>query len=258
MTKIYTIHLTKQSLAAMPDAERKLLLLLGHATNEIIVFQRLVVASVQGTYAPEFVDNVQAGQTLILIRVLIGKLCEAWELFRVRFLSERQLADRYLPKLNEEASAALERLKKHFGAQSPLTLIRNRFSFHYRDDDDLVEQSFQDTPADDEWRFYLSHAQGNSFYYASELVVQYGTIKLAAQAPNDADSSAASNLAALGRLIVKVSGQIMALFVDCIDQIVAHSLPNAQITDEELPGLRPLSDLRIPFFLDDTVFKPKN
>ena len=119
VTEIHSIDLTKRSLAAMPAAERKLLLLLGHATNEINVFQKLVLMSGQGAYAPRLVDYVQAGQTLILMRTLIGKLSEAWDLFRVRFLKERQLADLYLPMLSDEAVAALEILKKHFGRLIP-------------------------------------------------------------------------------------------------------------------------------------------
>ena len=60
-----------------------------------------------------------------------------------------KISAKYLPKLHTEATIALDGLKKHFGKQSPLTLIRNRFSFHYYDEKDLVEQSFQDIPADD-------------------------------------------------------------------------------------------------------------
>lgn len=77
MTEMHQIDLTKKSLAAMPDAERGLLMLLGHAINEINVFQKLVLISGQGTWAPAFVDHVQAGQTLILMRTLIDKLHEA-------------------------------------------------------------------------------------------------------------------------------------------------------------------------------------
>jgi hypothetical protein len=49
MTEIHQIDLTKQSLAAMPDAECKLLLPLGPATNEINVFQKLVLMSGQAS-----------------------------------------------------------------------------------------------------------------------------------------------------------------------------------------------------------------
>ena len=64
MTEIYQMDLTKKHLAAMPEAERRLLLLLGHATNEINVFQKLILMSGQGTPTLEFIDHVQAGQTL--------------------------------------------------------------------------------------------------------------------------------------------------------------------------------------------------
>lgn len=93
MTEIYQIDLTKKHLAAVPEAERWLLLLLGHATNEINVFEKIILISGQGTSALQFVDHVQAGQTFILMRTLIGKLHEARELFRTRFLSDRRVAD---------------------------------------------------------------------------------------------------------------------------------------------------------------------
>ncbi len=261
MTEIYQIDLTKKHLAAMPDADRRLLLLLGHATNEINVFQKLILMSGQGTPAIQFVDHVQAGQTFILMRTLIGKLHEAWDLFRTRVLSDRSVAALYLPKLNVEANAALESLKRHFGTQSPLTLIRNRFSFHYKDEWDLVEQSFQEVPDDEPWQFYLSNMHGNSFFYASELVVAGGVIKLANQTPDPTESylaASARSFAALCHLINEVSAHIQTLFGEFITEIVSHSLPDARsIGTIDLPGLVALSDMQIPFFVDDTEFKPK-
>jgi len=53
----------------MPGAGRTLLLPLGHATNEINVFQKLLILkSGQGSYAPRFVDQAQDGQTLTAAR----------------------------------------------------------------------------------------------------------------------------------------------------------------------------------------------
>jgi hypothetical protein len=68
MTELHLIDLTNKSLAPIPDAERKLLSQLGHAINEINVFQKLVLISDQGAYTSPIVDHVQAGQTLILMR----------------------------------------------------------------------------------------------------------------------------------------------------------------------------------------------
>ena len=187
MTEVYQVNLTKEKLAAMPVRERRLLLLLGHAANEINVLQKLILMAGQATPELEFVDHVQAGQVFVLMRTLIGKLHEAWELFVKRFQSDHQMSAKYLPKLNTEATIALDGLKKHFRKRSPLTLIRKWFSFHYSDEKDLVERSFQDIPADNSWRFYLSNILGNCFYYASELVVAGGVIKLANPAPNNTE-----------------------------------------------------------------------
>jgi hypothetical protein len=261
MTEIYQIDLTKAQLAAMPDAERRLLLLLGHATNEINVFEKLILMSGQGTPAHQFVDLVQAGQTFILMRTLIGKLHEAWELFRTRLLSDRQVAEFYLPKLDGEALEALESLKRHFGTRSPLTLIRNRFSFHYRDEWDQVEQSFQQIPDDEPWQFYLSNVRGNIFFYASELVVACGVINLANPSPDQAEpylAASTRSFKALCELIVEVSGHILTLFGACLGKIVSERLPSAKlIGSTELPGLRSLRDMELSFYIDDTEFKPK-
>jgi hypothetical protein len=41
--EIHRVRLTKEKLTAMPEAERSLLLLLGHATNEISVLSKLIL-----------------------------------------------------------------------------------------------------------------------------------------------------------------------------------------------------------------------
>ena len=84
MIKVYRVDLTKEKLEAMPPKERQLLLLLGHAANEINVLQKLVsMAWPRDTEADEVVRHVEMGQTFILMRILIGKLREARKLFYV-------------------------------------------------------------------------------------------------------------------------------------------------------------------------------
>ncbi len=258
MTEIYQLTLTKKSLAAMPPAERRLLLLLGHATNEISVLQKLILVSGQFGTPHKFVDHVQSGQTLILMRVLIGKLYEAWELFKTRFQADQQIRTRYQPKFNAEALAALADLNKHFSTHSPLRLIRNRFSFHYKDEGDLVEQSFQQIPDAEAWEFYLSNMYGNCFFYASELVVGGGIISLADNSRDPAEPYLDAQLRSFGALCdltISVSSRIQCLFGQCITEIVSQSLPDAAISSSiVLDDLPVLSALQIPFFVDDTEF----
>ena len=64
MVQVSAVRLTKAKLAAMPVADRRLLLLLGHASNEINVYRKLIVMSGQADAAPGFADHVQAGMQL--------------------------------------------------------------------------------------------------------------------------------------------------------------------------------------------------
>jgi hypothetical protein len=73
---IFRLELTKQKLAGLPSAERRLLLLLGHASNELNVLRKLTIMTRQAELKNKSVDYVQAWQTLFLIRLLIGKIHE--------------------------------------------------------------------------------------------------------------------------------------------------------------------------------------
>jgi hypothetical protein len=138
------VILTKSRLAALPQAERSLLLLLGHASNEINVLSKLILMVTRKDEAPsQIANNVEAGQICVLLRVLVGQLHEAWELFKKRVQADRPLFYKYVPQLDNDGAAALANLNRHFGAGSPVTKIRNKVAFHYSDDDNLTEQSFQ-------------------------------------------------------------------------------------------------------------------
>jgi hypothetical protein len=113
--EIYRAVLTKVKLAAMPETERVLLLLLAHASNEINVLTKLILMTRKDDPPSPIVGHVEAGQIFILMRLLIGKLHEAWELFKNRVQSDRAIATTYIPRLRPEAATALQALNRHFG-----------------------------------------------------------------------------------------------------------------------------------------------
>jgi len=81
--ELHRVILTKRNLDALPQAERSLLLLLGHASNEINVLSKLILMVTRKDEAPsQIANNVEAGQACVLLRVLVGQLHEAWELFK--------------------------------------------------------------------------------------------------------------------------------------------------------------------------------
>lgn len=264
MTKIHRVHLTKEKLAAMPQAERSLLLLLGHASNEINVLSKLILMARKDEPSIKMIDHVEAGQVLVLMRVLIGKLHEAWRLFQRRFQANRPLAEKYQPKFPPAAAVAFNELNKHFGSGSLLTRIRNAVSFHYTDDDNLIEANFQRLAESEPWEFYLSTTVGNTFYYASELVIQAGMTGLAINKPQSVAPHLSLDASAFKDLcdtVIKVSDHITELFGEIIALIVTTSVgEDVETTIVEIPDGPKMSTLSLPFFWDenDSLPPPKD
>jgi hypothetical protein len=255
MTDIHRVHLTKAKLAAMPEAERSLLLLLGHASNEINVLTKLILMTRKDDPPVKLIDHVEAGQILVLMRVLIGKLHEAWRLFGKRFQADRAIREKYSPQLSPKATGALTELNRHFGNGSLLTRIRNNISFHYVDDNDLIEANFQRLPETEAWDFYLSEAIVNSFYFASELVVQGGlsSLSMGKPAPTVPTTDFSDDAAAFRKIydaVIEISCHITELFGQVIAEIVEAHIPDVEVTTVEIPNGPKLSTYSLPFFVD--------
>lgn len=192
-----------------------------------------------------------------LMRLLIGKLHEAWELFKTRFQGDQKIRGRYQSKLNADALSALSELNKHFSSQSPLTLIRNRLSFHYKDENNLLEQSFQQITDSEAWEFYISKMQGNCFFYAAELVVAGALISIVDHSRNPTEPYLDAQLRsfeALCDLTIVVSTHMRTLFFQCITEIISDRLPDAAITSSvTVENPQAPSAIQIPFFIDEGV-----
>ncbi len=109
---VHHVELDRGKLAAMPEAERVLLLLLAHASNEINVLTKLIMMMRKDDPPSPIIDHVEAGQTFILMRLLIGKLHEAWELFKNRVQSDPTITAKYMPQLRPETANALQALNR--------------------------------------------------------------------------------------------------------------------------------------------------
>jgi hypothetical protein len=254
--EIHVAKLDRKKLAAMPDTERGLLFLLAHANNEINVLSKLILMMRKDDPPSPILDHVETGQVFTSIRLLIGKLHEAWELFRTRVLSNQAIATVYLPRLEAEApeaASALQALKRYFGAGSALSAIRNNISFHYSDKRNLTEANFQQLSESEPLQFYLTKTVGNSFYHAAELIVQLSVISLMKRSapanPNDTASGEGRALAALYDQIIEVSAHITELFSQLI-AMLSESVVSELVT-EQVPDGPKLSAFALPYFFDE-------
>jgi hypothetical protein len=110
------------------------------------------------------------------VRLTIGVLWEARGLIEKRFLSSK-LGKEFVPKLDADALAALESLKKRFGSTNWLAKLRNSYAFHHPDMTDM-EAAFQQAAAhekdDDDWAVYFTRTQLNCFFFMSDFVIAHG------------------------------------------------------------------------------------
>ena len=249
---VYHAKIDRAKMAALPENERVLLLLLAHASNELNVLTKLILMTRKDDPPSPIVDHVEAGQSFIFIRLLVGKLHEAWELFRARVQSDRAISTTFLPQLRPPAASALAALKKHFGQGSVLTAIRNNVSFHYSDKANLIEASFQQLPTNEPLQFYLTQTVGNSFYHAGELLAQLSALTFAKAppaGPQDTSSDQARAFNTLCTEIIQVSRDMTELFGELIGLLgedVVESCPT-----ETLPDGPKLSQFSLPYFFDE-------
>lgn len=84
-----------KDLAEMPEAERVFVVVLGNISNEINVLQKLIMMAHDLEDDPEPAEiQGRTAQTMCLLRVLAGKLYEAYRTISERYLNTRfALAD---------------------------------------------------------------------------------------------------------------------------------------------------------------------
>jgi hypothetical protein len=248
MIEVYHIQVSKDHLKAMPKEERTFLLLLGYAANQLSMLQKLLMFSSNKLPTAEIEQYLTAAQTQMILRFLIGTLNETWQLITTRFL-QNLIGKEYQTRLDQGGKQALANLKRQFGASSLLYTIRNNFSFHYPESDD-VEAAFEaacnDADLDSHWNFYVSQYGFNSFYFLSDLIIVHGIGK---------ETRAADLVGAQVKLMQEVGSAVENIFEFSKAFTAAVWLKNfgEEMLAKELISISNapnLGDVWIPFFVE--------
>ena len=253
MQRITRIALPKAQLQKLTASERSLFLLLGYASNQINTLWKLVVVATNPGTTDPVEEKASGAQTQIFVRLLIGIMREALKLIEKRFLGTT-LGKDYTPRLSTDATGALGRLKKRFGATDKLVVIRDNFAFHHPSLDDM-EAAFQlavTSDGDDtDWCMYLESTLLNTFFFASDFVIVHGMAKALGETDiNEAHRKLLGDLAPIANdLSTFAFGFAEAIFKKHFGELTATVV--AQI--ERAPRIE---DLRLPWFLETTSFFP--
>lgn len=251
--RIYSAKLPKGHLTRLPEADRSLFLLLGHVSNEINVLQKLMLMMRQDDPPSRVVDIVEAGQVMIIMRILVAKLHEAYRVFNERVQGDAAIRERYNVRGEWSGRELLRELNARFKQGSLLTRIRDKLASHYVDEDRLLEASFQALADDEPWELYLSETVGNSFYYASEMVAMKAALDLVAADPVPDEKPDETNLKALFNESLEVANVVMKLCQVIMIEILEKSIAGELVMEPIDIGKPPkLAALHLPFFVDVT------
>jgi hypothetical protein len=133
---VHELRFTRAQLRRLSNAELELLLRLGLAVNELMVFQRWLSSILASEPRTEALKDIWLAQVMTALMSLAGKVFEALEVFRTGYL-QQPLGHEYQDRVSPDAEAAIRHLRATGGRNSKLADIRNFFSFHFHNGEQL-------------------------------------------------------------------------------------------------------------------------
>lgn len=241
--QLIKIEIPKAELQKLPKEVREFFLLVGLIGNEISILNKLllfVITTRQESVSEAAKDGANA-QTGLLIRLLAGKLHEAWEIIRTKFHAVASLRT-YYDALAPDGKAALDEIKRYFGrATNLVTRIRNDYSFHYPSDGQ-IETGFSSTPESDGFYIYGGTVAAEALFVVSDIAAQRALLE---------SVGAADHGEALDKVVkevLEISSRFNDFIFDMVGIIYRSHFPHCTQSSVELQA--PAYDsIRIPFFV---------
>lgn len=246
------ILISREKLSSIPKSERLFFIEIGNLLNEMNTLQKVIF--IAGKHTEEPLErrgrNLQA---LFFVRILAGKLSEAWELLRRDFFGAK-LSQEYETRMDAEAKKSLETLKSYFSRQNLIHRIRNDFAFHYSSPEDLQSQ-LDTVPTEEVFELLLAPEHGNCLYSMSDVILNFSLLKAVHPDLNPVDPDDVS------RAMDKVLGEtfhVTRQFLDFLGEclvIIADRYLGLRSEPVEVRNPPVLQDLSLPYFVRQTEEK---
>ena len=165
--RIHHITLSRTQLDSIPESERRLLVLMAHAGNELNVLSKLFHFSAKAKSETPILQEAENAQSMVIGRVLTGKIYECWKLMQSAFFGSG-LSKKYEPQFDPEASAALKALKQCFGRENLIEKVRNGHAFHYSPEQ--IDAGYRTLVDGDPLEVYLAKANANTVYTFADTI----------------------------------------------------------------------------------------
>lgn len=241
---VHTLIYTKADLDQAPDDERLFFLMASSAANDTQMLNKTIAVILREEDAGyRLINQGNSAYGLMILRMLTGRLNEAWKLIRSH---KGMLEAKYEADLSDEGQSALKAIFAYFERPKPGSLIwrvRDGVAFHH--ESKHVEAAYQTLDPNADIGDYLHPSIGNTLFYTTEML-QYETLKNLAGTDD--------HIEALHQLIDETREQTMninALIFGFVVVFARRYLPHALeglATERETIPVPAFEELALPYF----------
>ncbi|WP_141510804.1 hypothetical protein [Ramlibacter sp. WS9] len=245
MVDLHRIDLTREQLDRIPDGERRLLVLVAHASNELNALAKLFHFAAGSAADEGLTSQAETMQAMVLARILTGKIYEFWQLLQNSFFGA-QLSREYQPLLDTESATALNELKKYFGRENLVAIVRNKFAFHYAGDQ--LDAGYAALVDGDPLQIYLAKHNANTLFSFAETIA--GRSMLEAIRPGDPAGAFESLVAETSKLVGNIGEVAAGLMVVCVQRHIGANLYELGAKVISVDAVPDSQAVRIPYFIE--------
>jgi len=240
--EVYSISFSKDDLVQLK--EHKLILQLGHMCNEIAFLHKLLIA-VSDTERPGIERTGATAQAMIVSRIFIGKVFEAWLMLGKEYFGT-DLPKEFGDEISGDAKEALDRLRKSFGSTNLLSIIRNKFAFHYLSEH--IDEIMGLIPDEMQMRLITGGRNDNTLYSFAEDVITYAMLNRTGEStPQQAMDKLIGTLVSVSGDLLNFSTELLAVI---LHRRLKVPLEQCEWLHHSLESVADLNTFRIPFFFE--------
>lgn len=243
--RIHHITLSRTQLDSIPESERRLLVLMAHAGNELNVLSKLFHFSAKAKSETPILQEAENAQSMVIGRVLTGKIYECWKLMQSAFFGSG-LSKKYEPQFDPEASAALKALKQCFGRENLIEKVRNGHAFHYSPEQ--IDAGYRTLVDGDPLEVYLAKANANTVYTFADTIA--GRAMLEDIKPGDHQRAFEMLVEETSKAVGRINEVIGATMTICFKTYLGGDLYALGAKVIEIEGAPDSQSVSIPYFVE--------
>jgi hypothetical protein len=243
--RIHHITLSRKQLDSIPQPERRLLVLMAHAGNELNVLSKLFHFSAKAKSTTPILQEAENAQSMVIGRVLTGKIYECWILMGSAFFGSG-LSKKYEPQFDQEALAALKALKQYFGRENLVEKVRNGHAFHYSPEQ--IDAGYRTLADGDPLEVYLANANANTIYTFADTIA--GRAMLEDIKPGDHRRAFEMLVEETSKAVGRINKVIAATMTICFKTYLGSDLYALGAKVIEIQGAPDSQSVSIPYFVE--------